>query len=170
MKKPEDQPRAEDAALWRRFRALDGEFGPGSNALADEALTLAAYAEGRMGGRAAEAVEAWLAAHPEAISDLAVARQASPSPVEAPPAMLSRAMALVAGDTVVVVPFRRPAAASTAWRLTLARVALAASILATSLVGFAMGSNLYSNFSATTESASDPLDQPAGVFTEESGV
>jgi len=169
MTEPEDQPRAEDAALWRRFRALDGESAPDSNALADEALTLAAYAEGRLGGRAAEAVEAWLAAHPEAIGDLAVARQASPSPVEAPPAMLSRAMALVAGDTVVV-PFRRPAAASTAWRLTLARVALAASILATSLVGFAMGSNLYSNFSATTESASDPLDQPAGVFTEESGV
>src|SRR5665213_1049912 len=93
MTEPEDQPRAEDAALWRRFRALDGEFVPGSNALADEALTLAAYAEGRMGGRAAEAVEAWLAAHPEAISDLAVARQASPSPVEAPPAMLSRATA-----------------------------------------------------------------------------
>jgi len=169
MTKPEDQPRAEDAALWRRFRALDGEFAPDSKTLADEALTLAAYAEGRLGGRAAEAVEAWLAAHPEAIGDLAVARQASPSPVEAPPAMLSRAMALVAGDTVVM-PFRRPAAASTAWRPTLARVALAASILATSLVGFAMGSNLYSNFSATTESARDPLDQPAGVFTEESGV
>jgi hypothetical protein len=73
-----------------------------------------------------------------------------------------------------VVPFRRPAAAPSNWRIAVGRFAIAASLLVTGLVGFALGSDVYGNLSGTTEASSDVFDQPAGIFTgetsEESGT
>ena len=56
-----DDIRAEESALWRRFRALERKSGLKVRDLGDP-LTLAAYAEGRLGTKAAEAVEGFLAA------------------------------------------------------------------------------------------------------------
>ena len=55
----------EDRELWRRWRAL-GEVAP-----APDAMTLAAYAEQRLGESEAASVEDWLATNPTAWSELA---------------------------------------------------------------------------------------------------
>ena len=65
--------RAEDAALWRRWR-LDARPAPSRGA--PDPLLLAAYADGRLDESEAEPVEDWLADHPEALADLIAARDA----------------------------------------------------------------------------------------------
>jgi len=163
MTGPGDDTKAEAAALWRRFRALEGESPLRGKELPGEALTLAAYAEGRLGDAAAERVEAWLAANPEAVGDLAPA-----APGEATQAVLDRAMALVAAPDDAdsrVVSFRRRRGATPGWRLFAARAAVAASLLVTGLAGFAMGSNVYSSISGDGDSSGELFDQPLGVFS-----
>lgn len=162
MTGPGDDTKAEAAALWRRFRALEGKAPLQGRDLPGEALTLAAYAEGRLGEAAAERVEAWLAANPEAIGDFAPAPAA-----EATQAVLDRAMALVAAPADSesrVVPFRRKAPPP-GWRMFAARAAVAASLLVTGLVGFAMGSNVYSSLAGTGEPRGELFDQSLGVFS-----
>jgi hypothetical protein len=75
MTDSEGNNRAEEAALWQRFRTLEQESGMKVKDLGDP-LTLAAYAEGRLGTKAVEAVEAFLAAKPEIIGDILAARAA----------------------------------------------------------------------------------------------
>lgn len=168
--------RSEDAALWRRFRASESQNDNTVKGLADEfdPSLLAAYAEGRLDEKSAEPVEAWLARHPEALADIAVAR-AKGLTAEACPALVARLMNLVSpAASACVVPFRRPATAPSNWRIAVGRFAIAASLLVTGLVGFALGSDVYGNLSGTTEASSDVFDQPAGIFTgetsEESGT
>ena len=170
-----DDNRAEEAALWRRFRALERNSGFKARDLGDP-MPLAAYTEGRLGTKAAEAVEAYLAAKPESIGDILAAQAAALAAHDAPEAMIARAADLVAPRTSPafdprVVPFRQtPAAQSVAWHTTLSRLAIAASLIATGLVGFALGSNTYGNILQSHVSASadtDPLDQPAGFFSSE---
>jgi anti-sigma factor RsiW len=161
--------RSEDAALWRRFRATEGQNDNSTKGLADDAdpLLLAAYAEGRLDEESAEPVEAWLARHPEALADLAAARSEGLTP-EASPALVARLMALVSPTASArVLPFRRPAAPPSHWRIAIGRFAIAASLLVTGLVGFALGSDVYGNLSGATEASSDVFDQPAGIFTRE---
>jgi anti-sigma factor RsiW len=171
MTGPGDKLRAEDAALWRRFRAAQGESPLQGKDLPGGTVTLAAYADGRLGEAEAERVETWLIANPEACADLAVLRDLTPA--EPSQALLDRAMALVAASSTEapapsndgnVLPFRRPAAASAAWRLGMARFAVAASLLLTGLVGFAMGSNVYASLLGVSDSGSEVFDQPLGVF------
>src|ERR1700684_353878 len=75
MTDSEGNNRAEEAALWQRFRVLERESGIKVKDLGDP-LTLAAYAEGRLGTKAVEAVETFLAAKPEIIGDILAARAA----------------------------------------------------------------------------------------------
>src|SRR5215469_13672514 len=111
MSGPEDMKSAEQAALWRRFRALDRTVRDQAADDAGATHDLAAYADGRLSETAAEAVEAWLTAHPEALDDLIAVRNAGDA--VASQRIVDRATALVSGDSTDgrIVPFRRPAAA-----------------------------------------------------------
>ena len=169
MTGPGDMKSAEMAGLWQRFRALDRTTAP-SAAADDErwALELAAYAESRLDEAAAERIEAWLMAHPEALDDFVAARAGIET--SAAHSVMERAMALVADETdrARVIPFRRPAAPSYGWRVHAVRVAVAASLVLTGLVGFTLGTESYSNVFGSTDSITRGLfDQSNGVFTEE---
>jgi len=159
--------RAEESALWRHWRTA--VTAAGEAAPAPDPLLLAAYAEHRLGETAAEAVETWLALHPEAITDVLAAGEANarPAAIEPPAAALARAMALVPGGDPKVVPLRRPAPIAT-WRVAVGRVAVAASLLVVSLVGFALGSDAYTSLLSGDQQAAvsqDLFDPPSGIFS-----
>lgn len=164
-----------EPGLWRRFYAPDGGETP-----APDALALAAYADGRLSEEAAAPIERWLAAHPElldeALADISAARGQTPATVSATTeAIIAKACALVGGDGASgnVVPFRR---AVSSWRNALAWSSVAASLVAVSLVGFAMGSDAYQNLSRTQASdaaSADAFDAAAtidSVFSDYSGT
>ena len=153
--------RTAEAALWRRWRSA----AAGRMAVAEpDTLTLAAWAEGRLSEREAEATEEWLAQHPEIWSDLAAARQ-GPQTVPAPAAVIARASALVEGGAEVL-PFRRPAPRSGSWRVAVAWAGMAASLLVTSLVGFNLGIDTYRSIAVDmrADGVQDLLDPPIGLF------
>jgi hypothetical protein len=163
----------EERALWRRWSMPGSAETP-----APDALDLAAYAEGRLSESAAAPIEHWLAAHPAALSeilgDIAAARAATldAAPI-ADAAIIAKAAALVTGAPSNVVPLRR---AAPAWRNALAWSSVAASLLAASLVGFAMGSDAYQNLARTQtvdSASSDTLDPVAtldSTFSDDSGT
>ena len=163
----------DERALWRRWSMRGSAATP-----APDALELAAYAEGRLSESAAERIEHWLAAHPaglgEILSDIAAARSATPDAMPiADAAIIAKASALVSGTRDNVVPLRR---AAPAWRNALAWSSVAASLLAASLVGFAMGSDAYQNLARTqtVEAASgdtlDPIATLDSAFSDDSGT
>jgi len=152
---------SEQAALWRRWR----QATEGTVEAPDPAL-LAAWAERRLDEAAAEAVETWLALHPEALDDVLAARGAV-APIEPSAAALARGTALVAERGSSVVPLRHKAPA---WRVAAAWGSMAASIVAVSLVGFELGGSLYAGMlgGGQSESAFEQtlLDGPAPLFTD----
>src|SRR5258708_17059218 len=82
--------RTDEAALWRRWRSASALVDAG---VEPDALLLAAYAEDRLPDEAADAIENWLAVHPDMVSDVLAARRTarteSPAPSRAvvpPPA------------------------------------------------------------------------------------
>ena len=155
----------DEAALWRRWRsAAASAMTAGAE---PNPLVLAAYAENRLPPHAVEAVEDWLAAHPEALQDVLAARQAAREALPAAsPAVLARAAALVVEGNAQVLPFRHPATRVTSWRGAIAWGALAASLLVTSLVGFTLGSDAYVSLARSTSPAlgHELLDPPMGLF------
>ena len=136
--------RAEEEALWRRWRGLAAQDEAAPEA--PDPLQLAAYAEGRLDERGGEAIESWLAANPEAVEDIAAARA-------------------VAAREAAVVPFRRPAMPVRNWRSAMAWGGIAASLLAVSVLGFQLGSEAYAESGQSTVASADLLDPPAGLFT-----
>lgn len=163
--------RAEEAALWRRWRALAPDVA-GAKAAPDP-LLLAAYAEGRLSEAEAEAVELWLAAAPEALADIAAARAAADAASEeATEAMIAEAQGLIAASNPKVVPLasRRATPQLGRWRAAVAWGGIAASVLATSLVGFALGNDTYANLTSASAPATDAafndlLYPSSGLFT-----
>jgi len=166
MSEPMDRP--EESALWRHWQTAvnaDGEAAP-----APDPLLLAAYAEHRLSETAAEAVEAWLALHPEAITDVVAAGEVNvrPATIEPPATALARAMALIPGADPKVVPFRPPAPRAATWRIAVGRLAVAASLLVVSLVGFALGTDAYTSLLSSDQQAAvsqDLFDPPSGIFS-----
>lgn len=154
--------RAEASALWRRWRQAAGTAGA-----APDPLLLAAYAEHRLDEAAAEAVEAWLALHPEALEDVLAARGAPGAAIEPSPAALARAMALVPERDTKVLPFRRKAPK---WQVAAAWGSMAASIMAVSLIGFELGGSVYTGLLGGSQP--EPsfeqtlLDGPATLFSD----
>ena len=140
MSEPLDIDR--DPALWRRWRTATagaaGEAGP-----APDPLLVAAYAEGRLSEIAAERVEAWLVSNPARLEDVQAARLLRRSGAGLPmsEAVLARAMALVDGPDVKVLPFRRPTPRAPSWKIAAAWGSMAASLLVTCWLGFALGSD-----------------------------
>ncbi len=161
--------RAEELDFWRRWRVTSAA------APSVDAVLLAAYAEGRLDEVAAEPVEAWLADHPEALADIVAARaaaRASHGPV--PEHRLAGALALVAAPAraAEIVPFPPAVVARRrSWRDAAAWGAIAASLLATSMFGFEIGSSAYANLTqqpvATESVAHELIDPPSGLFSED---
>lgn len=153
----DDPPFEPDRALFARWHAAR-DAAATAPALPD-ALTLAAYAEGRLGEAAAEAVEAALAADPELLDTLLALR--APPRAAASAALIRSAQALVRAEPVVVpFPVRKPAAARPV-RAWLAWGAVAASLLLVSVAGFNLGaatSHAVDTTAAGDESPSDLLD------------
>jgi len=164
----EPMDRAEETALWRRWRAMANAAGEA--APAPDPLLLAAYAEHRLGETAAEEVEAWLALHPDAIGDVLAARDSNAGTVSVQPseAVLVQATGLVPGPDPKVVPFRRSARPAPPWRVAVARVAVAARLLVVSLIGFTLGTDAYTSLLNGDQSATlsqDLFDPPAGILS-----
>jgi len=165
---------AQDRRLWQRWRAL----GEKSRVAEPDAMLLAAYAEGRLSEAEAEAVEAWLAATPEALSDLVAARSTSHHLAEE--RILDKASDLVPGRTTPagaeILPFRpRPPQLLPQWRTALAWSSIAASLLCASLVGFSMGSDAYANLSGSQaiDTTAEGLGAPgldSSYFSDDSGT
>jgi hypothetical protein len=169
--------------LWRRWQALD-VMAP--RAAEPDALTLAAYAEGRLSEIEAEAVEAWLATEPEGVDDIIAAREIN----QRPPNLvyqhvLSNACHLVGGVDTAAAPLTTPETTNVVtlhhrrlpqWRTALAWSSVAASLLCASMIGFSMGSDAYASLSQTQavdSSASDGLDTPATLdsyFSDDSST
>ena len=169
MKELED--RAKAAALWQRWRQhAHSAAGRG----APDPLALAAYAEGRLDEARAEPIEDWLAGHPEALADLAEARAAAAAPLpQAPETLIARAAALVEPTAgAKIIPLRRFAGPRRPpWRMAMAWGAIAASLLVTSMGGFALGNNAYLNLvgePATAETTiHELLDPPSALFVDD---
>ena len=165
----EPMDKAAEITLWWHWRRAmlnaAGEAAP-----APDPLLLAAYAEHRLSETAAEELEAWLALNPEALADVLAARVSKlgqPS-VQPPEAVLVRAMGLVPGVTSTVLPFRRTARPAPSWRIAMGRVAVAASLLVVSLIGFTLGTDAYMNLlngGQSTALSQDLFDAPAGIFS-----
>jgi anti-sigma factor RsiW len=134
-----------------------------------DALSLAAYAEGRLNETEAEAIEAWLATEPEQVDDVIAAREIN----QRPPRIvyqhvLNNACQLVAEHDAAFAPrasnivsFRRR---RPQWRAALAWSSVAASLLCASLVGFSLGSDVYAGLSQTQTvdtNATDSFDTPS---------
>jgi len=157
--------REEERRLWLRWRAAMAVDAP-----APDALTLAAYAEFRLSEEEAEVVEDWLAAHPAALAEIAALRTAAGATAEAAPEeMIAAACALILTDDPdaagKVVPLH-PAPAG--WRNALAWGSIAASLVATSLVGFAMGSDAYQHLvrtQANEVNAADSFEASSSLET-----
>lgn len=156
---------ADEAGLWRRWRLAAGDgLAAGTE---PDALTLAAYAEGRLAPAATEAVEDWLAANPQIAQDILAARRVQEASLAASPeAVVARAMALVGADDALVLAFRRPAARSRRWGGAASWGAMAASILVASLAGFAMGNDTYLTLAGGSPPSlsQELLDPPTGLF------
>ena len=164
----EPMDRAEENALWRHWRAVISAAGEAAPAPDPELL--AAYAEHRLSEAEAQEVETWLALHPEVIEDVVAAGDSNVrAPLQPSTAALERAIALIAAPAPTVVPFRRPAhPAKPVWRIAIARVAVAASLLMVSLVGFALGTDAYTSVLSDDQQAGlsqDLFDPPSGIFS-----
>jgi anti-sigma factor RsiW len=173
-----DPPFDRDPALARRWldaaAALPAPDTP-------DALTLAAYAEGRLDDAAAAAVEAALAADPALLDALLTLRQPAETTIPSA-ALIQSAQALVgmaAGDSgggqAAILPFRRnatdqrrPAIGST--RRWLAWGAVAAGLMIVSTAGFNLGMSTAEAFNppAATDLTGDLLD-PSGLAGDDSG-
>lgn len=159
----------EGRALWRWWRGKTATLS-----IPVDALSLAAYAEDRLDAGHTEAVEYWLAAHPEALADVIAARASADAPsAAASEAVVVRASRLVKRPSAEIVPLR---VGAPRWRVAIAWSGIAACLMVTSLVGFALGSDAYLSASNTTAADStfqNLLDPPTGLFSgfgEDSGT
>jgi hypothetical protein len=156
-----------EAALWRRWR--DAQAGAGEAAAEPDALTLAAYAEDRLGRPGSDpeidpaiaAVEAWLLDRPEALDDLVAARAAQESDADA--ALIARSQSLIARPSGNVVALRP---ARPAWQNAMAWSGIAASLVAAVLIGFSFGTDEAVDLSdaAQTPVLEQALTGPASII------
>ena len=152
-----------EAALWRRWRAAAVD----ATGAEPDAVLLAAYAENRLSEQAAEAIENWLATHPETVSDVLAARGvARAEAVTASAAVTARAAALVVAGDAQVLAFRQPSPRVRSWRTAAMWSGMAASLVVTSLIGFSLGNSAYLSLvgGASPAFGQELFDPPAGLF------
>ena len=161
MAEPVDSPN--DKALWQRWRTL----APAAAGEPPDALTLAAYVEGRLGPTELEAVEDWLSADPDLAADMAIARRAAFGSLhETADSVIARASALLPPESAQVL-IMRPTARLSRWRGMARWSAMAASILVVSAIGFALGNDAYMSLAGTQPAAfgQELLDPSSGLFS-----
>lgn len=162
-----------DRRLWQRWRAVGGKPW----AAEPDALSLAAYAEGRLSEAEAEAIETWLAVTPEGLDDIVAARAFD----QRPPRLvyehvLSHACDLVAGATPANVENLTLRRRWPEWRKAVAWSSIAASLVCASMIGFSMGSDAYLSLPGTQtadNSVSDSLGTLPSLdnyFSDDSGT
>jgi hypothetical protein len=125
----DDPPFEPDRALFTRWRTARSGAAPA----APDALALAAYADGRLAGAAAEAVEAALATDPELLDMLLALGQPAP-PAIASAALIRSARGLVPSPRRIILP--EAAGRVGPWY---AWGAVAASLLIVAIGGFGLG-------------------------------
>jgi nucleoid-associated protein YgaU len=179
MSEPSDGS-AQERELWRRWKMTAGDtrgWASDGSSRPDE-LTLAAFAEGRLTGPARAAVEAYLAADPDAADDVeAACRLAATSGAAddaALAATIARAASLVADPTAAgtadnVLAFRPARRPVSAWPVAVRWVALAASLALVGWLGFALGGDAYGSLAvldrqSATGLGDEVLDPPSGFF------
>jgi hypothetical protein len=196
MTEPRDGS-AQERALWQRWSTTveaaqggnpAGAGLPGATIL--DAMMLAEFAENRLTGPQAEAVEAYLASHPAIAADIEAAARATEAPFRvgdaALAATIARAAALVPGHSGAagrgplgdnIVPFRAAQAPASSWPMAARWGALAASLALVSWLGFSLGSDAYGDLAALdgqsgTRLADELLDPPGGFlgFIDQSGT
>jgi hypothetical protein len=155
----------ESVALWQRWRQGTPVAAEGA---APDSLLLAAWADGRLDEAQAEPVDAWLADHPDALADLLAVQQTA----VAPEALIERACALVPLLPGNVIPLRRAAPRAPLWLSAVRWGGLAASLVATSLIGFALGNNAYMKFASPPAASAEStlhelLDPPLNAFSDD---
>jgi hypothetical protein len=163
--------RTEGVALWERWR---NGAQTASDDAAPDPMELAAWADGRLDEVRAEPIEAWLAVHPEALGDAFAAQQAAaapPPPALASDELIGRAAALVPALPENVVRLRPADVRAPLWLSAARWGGLAASLVVTSLVGFALGNDAYFNLTGdqpSVESAlHELLDPPLTIFGDD---
>lgn len=169
MTEPWDKS-AQSGALWRRWSDAHAAAEGRAEAEEPDALSLAAYAEGRLGEDERHALETLLARRPELAADVAMARRlaaAEPSGAEALAAVIVRASALVpaSGDRVVALRPRRPGGPG--WRSAARWSALAASFALVGYLGLALGIDASTHLAAPGVAAAvadEMLDPPSGFL------
>jgi hypothetical protein len=155
----EPQHGTEEAVLWHRWRSAADQ----GSLVEPDPLVLAAYAENRLASPEIDAVEEWLAAHPDAVEDILAARRAAAAALpDSPPAVVGRAAALLHPGDAQVLAFRRPAPR---WRTAAAWGCMAASIAMVGIVGFNLGSDVYVNLAGgASATLSQELLDPSGFL------
>jgi anti-sigma factor RsiW len=138
MSAPED-PAAR--ALWQRYRQ-----GPPAAVAEPDLMELAAYADGLLDPAASAAVEAWLALHPEALADIAAARDLATGEIAALPAPLP----VIRAARGLVTPPPAPL-----WRRAANWSSVAAAAMVVAVIGFQVGI-------ATATSLGDFVDSDSG--------
>ena len=157
--------RTDEGALWRRWRSAAASGA--AVAIEPDAVLLAAYAEDRLPEAVSGAIEDWLAAHPEAVSDVLAARRAArgDNPA-ASAAVIARATALVAAGDAQILTFPEPAGRRASWRTAAMWSGVAASLVVTSMIGFTLGNSAYLSLAGGTAPAlgQELFDPPTGLF------
>ncbi|HVJ54485.1 MAG TPA: hypothetical protein VM689_18635 [Aliidongia sp.] len=147
----DETPFEPDRTLYERWRSL-----PSAPAAAPpDAMTLAAYLDGRLDESGSAAIEAALAADPKLL-DLLLDLRRPMAAEPAPGGIVARAQALVDALPAKVVPFRprrtNGMSALMAWG------AMAASLVLVSLVGFDLGVRTEQSLSAPGTASESPTD------------
>lgn len=156
--------RTDEAALWRRWRSAAASGA--ANGVEPNALVLAEYAEGRLPEAVSGTIEDWLAARPEAMSDILAARRVAGSDLPvASDAVIARATALVTAGDAQIVTFPQPARRAN-WRTAAVWSGVAASLVVTSMIGFTLGNSAYLSLagSPTPALGQELFDPPTGLF------
>jgi hypothetical protein len=174
MHADEGQKPSPDRELWLLSRDAD--------APEDEAarlLDLAAFADGALDEDDGERIAAWLAAHPDEMSDVAAARALAVAPLaaaplaDAPAEVIARASAAhpsLAPAPAEIVTFPAVHRQAANWNGLARWGSLAAAVVVAGWLGFNLGIEAWSDYSQIGQGRDDPmrelLDPSAGVIRD----
>jgi hypothetical protein len=168
MQADEGQKPSPDRDLWRLSHDTDAPDDE-----AGRLLDLAAFAEGTLDEDERERVTAWLAAHPDDMSDVAAARALAAAPLaDAPAEAIARASAahpgLAGSAQIVRFPLFRRQAAN--WNGFAQWGSLAAAVVVAGWLGFNLGIDTWTNYSEIGQGRDEPLrellDPSAGFMRD----
>ena len=170
---PDDQANADaflpDPALFARWRSAVAPAYASSEMEPVDALTLAAYLDGRADAAEQERVEAALLRRPDLL-DALLDQKRAPVVAEPPsPALLAAACALVpkaATASAGILVFRPSAHTRRDWRRFVPMSAMAASVALVALLGFDIGLHAQEHLSTSPTAASPNMFDPQTLLQD----